>query len=149
MPLSAPPSLNQDHQELLRQLVRVQNLPGKTGHLAESLARPLQEHMEKEERLVLPLLGLLTDFAKEKRGSVSRKGSNLYLMLLKEYPDLLKGHRELRKILDRLKKVGAEEGHLSAVRFAEALARHSEEEEEIFYPAALLAGKNAYSRPRT
>ncbi len=147
MPLSAPPSLDRDHQDLLQLLVRVQNLSGKTGSLAESLAKPLQEHMEKEESLVLPLLGLLRDFAKGEKGSASaRRASRLYVMLQKEYPGMLRGHRELRKILEKLKKVGAEEGHLTAVRFAEALVRHSQEEEEVFYPAALLAGKTASAK---
>ncbi len=150
MPLSAPTSMDQDHQDLLQLLVKVQQLSGKTGSLAESLAKPLQEHMEKEESLVLPLLGILRDFAKGEIGTGSaRKASRLYVTLQKEYPGMLRGHQELRKILDRLKKVGAEEGHLTAVRFAEALVRHSQEEEEVFYPAALLAGKMALASPRT
>ena len=148
MPLSAPASIDQDHQDLLQLLVKVQELSGKTGSLAESLAKPLQQHMEKEETLVLPLLGLLRDYVKRKISSASaRKASRLYMTLQKEYPGMLRGHQELRKILDKLKKVGAEEGHLTAVRFAEALLRHSQEEEEVFYPAALLAGKMASSRP--
>lgn len=150
MPLSAPPSLNRDHEDLLHLLVSVQHLSGKTGGLAESLAKPLQQHMDKEESLVMPLLGLLRDYAKGKIGSASaRKASRLYLKLQKEYPGMLRGHQELNRILDKLKKVGGEEGHLTAVRFAEALARHSQEEEEVFYPAALLAGKMASSRTRT
>ncbi len=150
MPLSPPASMEEAHEDLLQLLMRVQHLSGKTGSLAENLAKPLQQHMEKEESLVLPLLGLLRDFAKGKVGSSStRKASRLYLTLQREYPGMLRGHQELRKILDRLKKVGAEEGHLTAVRFAEALVRHSQEEEEVFYPAALLAGKMASSRPKT
>ncbi len=38
---------------------------------------------------------------------------------------------------------------MTAVRFAEALEKHSQEEEEVFYPAALLAGKMASARPKT
>ena len=144
MSLSAPPSMEQDHQALLQLLVKVQQLSGKTGSLAESLAKPLQQHMDKEESLVLPLLGLLRDSATGKMGSASaRKASKLYATLQKEYPRMLRGHQELRTILDRLKKVGGEEGHLTAVRFAEVLQRHSQEEEEVFYPAALLVGKVA------
>ena len=118
--------------------------------MVEGLAKPLQEHMEMEESLVLPLLGLLRDYAKGKKGSASaRKASSLYVRLQKEYPGMLRGHRELGKVLDKLKKVGAEEGHLTAVRFAEALVRYSQEEEEVFYPAALLAGKIALAKPKT
>ncbi len=56
---------------------------------------------------------------------------------------MLKGHKEITRLLARLKRVAADEGHLTAVRFAESLEQHSQEEEEVLYPAALLAGKLA------
>ncbi len=56
---------------------------------------------------------------------------------------MLNDHREIIKLLSRLKKVASEQGHLTAVRFAEALQSHAKEEDEILYPAALLAGKLA------
>ena len=144
MPLSPPPSAERAHQELLHLLVKVQHVSGKTGSLAEDLAKRLQAHMEKEETLVLPLLGLLPDMLPSRpRSSSARRASELYLQLKQEYAGMLQGHREITKLLSRLKKVGAEEGHLTAVRFAEALEQHAREEEEILYPAALLAGRLA------
>ena len=144
MPLSPPPSAERAHQELLHLLVKVQHSSGKTGSLAEDLARKLQAHMEKEETLVLPLLGLLPDMLSSKRRAFSaRRASRLYLQLKQEYSGMLHGHQEITKLLSGLKKVGAEEGHLTAVRFAEALEQHAKEEEEILYPAALLAGRLA------
>ena len=144
MPLTPPPSAERAHQELLQLLVKVQHLSGKTGSLAEDLAKKLQVHMEKEESLVLPLLGLLSDLVsvKRRRGPV-KQASRLYREMKQEYSGMLNGHREIIKLLSRLKKLGAEEGHLTAVRFAEALEQHAKEEEEILYPAALLAGKLA------
>ncbi|HEY4822360.1 MAG TPA: hemerythrin domain-containing protein, partial [Candidatus Bathyarchaeia archaeon] len=72
-----------------------------------------------------------------------KRASRLYFEMKKEYSVMLKEHKEIIKLLSRLKKLGAEEGHLTAVRFAEALELHAKEEEEILYPAALLAGKLA------
>ncbi len=144
MPLSPPPSANKSHEELLQLLVRVQHLPGKTGSLAEAFAKELQVHMDKEEAYALPLLGILKEVLDGKLRPVSsRRASRLYQRMKEEYPEMLKGHRELVKQLSSLKKVGAEEGHLTAIRFAEALEQHAQEEEEILYPAALLAGKLA------
>ncbi len=144
MPLTPPPSAERTHQELLHLLVKVQHLSGKTGSLAEDLAKKLQAHMEKEETLVMPLLGLLPDLMSKKPSATSAKrASRLYLEMKKEYSGMLNGHREIFKLLSRLKKVGAEEGHLTAVRFAETLETHAKEEEEILYPAALLAGRLA------
>lgn len=147
MPLAPPSSIEKAHQELLHLLVKVQQSSGKTGSLAENLAKDLQAHMEREENLAMPLLGLLPDLLSKKpsRASAAR-ASRLYAEMRKEYPGMLHGHREIMKLLSRLKKAAAEEGHLTAIRFAEALEQHSREEEEILYPAALLAGRLASSK---
>ncbi len=144
MPLSAPASLEKEHQEIWRLLMGVQNLSGKTGSIAEKVAVDLKSHIDREESLALPLLGILRDLVNGKLTNASaRRASSIYVKFEKEYPGMLHGHKELYKMLERLKKVGAEEGHLTAVRFAEALEKHSQEEEEVLYPAALLAGRIA------
>jgi iron-sulfur cluster repair protein YtfE (RIC family) len=136
--------MEKEHQEIWQLLIRVQHLSGKTGTIAEKLAKDLKAHIEKEEELALPLLGILGDLAKRRLGSgVAKKASLLGSRFEKEYPGMLQGHKELRKYLERLKQVGAEEGHLTAVRFSEALEKHSREEEEVLYPAAILAGRMA------
>lgn len=144
MPLSAPPSMEREHQEIWQLLIGVQNLSGKTGSVAERLAKDLKAHIDKEENLALPLLGILRDLVDGKLSSASAtRASLLHTKFEREYPGMLHGHKELYKVLERLKKVGAEEGHLTAVRFAEALEKHSQEEEEVLYPAAILAGRTA------
>jgi len=144
MPLTPPSSAEKAHQELLHLLVKVQQSSGKTGSLAEGLAKSLRVHMEREETLAMPLLGLLPDLVSKKPSrATATRASRLYSKMLKEYPGMLHGHREIIKILDRLKKIAAEEGHLTAIRFAETLEQHSKQEEEILYPAALLAGRVA------
>jgi hemerythrin-like domain-containing protein len=142
--------MEKEHQDIWQLLIRVQHLSGKTGSVAEKLAKDLKAHIDKEESLALPLLGILRDIINGKLSGISAKrASALYLKFEKEYPGMLHGHRELAKMLERLKKVGAEEGHLTAVRFAEALEKHSQEEEEVLYPAALLAGRTAARQAKT
>ncbi|OLE84675.1 MAG: hypothetical protein AUF79_17415 [Crenarchaeota archaeon 13_1_20CM_2_51_8] len=117
--------------------------------MAEKLAKDLQVHIDKEESLALPLLGILRDIADGKlKNGVAKRASLLGSRFEKEYPGMLHGHKELLKFLERLKKVGAEEGHLTAVRFAEALEAHSKQEEEVLYPAAIVAGQMASKRAR-
>ena len=150
MPLSAPPSMEKEHEEIWRLLMSVQQLSGKTGIIAERLSRDLKEHIDKEESLALPLLGILRDIADDKlKNSVAKRASLLGSKLQREYPGMLHGHKELYTILERLKKVGAEEGHLTAVRFAEVLEAHSKQEEEVLYPAAIVAGQMASKRARS
>ncbi len=149
MPLSPPPSLEMEHEEIWQLLVKVQHLSGKTGSIAEKLAKDLKTHIDKEESLALPLLGILRDLADGKlKNGVARRASLLGAEFEKEYPGMLHGHKELRKFLERLKRVGAEEGHLTAVRFAEALEAHSKQEEEVLYPAAIVAGQMASKRAK-
>lgn len=144
MPLAAPASMEREHQEIWGLLIRVQHLPGRTGNIAERMAGDLKAHIDKEESLALPLLGILRDLVTNRlSASSARRASSIYMNFQKEYSGMLHGHREFAKILSKLKKVGAEEGHLTAVRFAEKLEKHSQEEEEVLYPAALLAGKLA------
>jgi len=150
MPLSAPLSLEKEHEEIWQLLIRVQHLSGKTGSIAERLAKDLKTHIDKEESFALPLLGILRDIADGKlKNSVAKRASILGLEFEKEYPGMLHGHKELYKILERLKKVGADEGHLTAVRFAEALEAHSKQEEEVLYPAAIVAGQMASNRAKS
>jgi hemerythrin-like domain-containing protein len=147
MPLTAPSTLEKQHEEIWKLLMEVQHLSGKTGSLAEKLVKDLKLHIDKEENLALPLLGILPDLASRKLSNASaRRASQIHQKLEKEYSGMLHGHKELYKILERLKKAGEEEGHLTAVRFVEALEMHSKEEEEVFYPAAILAGRIASQR---
>ncbi len=150
MPLTAPASMEREHQDIWQLLLGVQNLSGKTGSIAEKLAMPLKGHIDKEESLALPLLGILRDLVNgELSQATAKRASAISQKFEKEYPGMLHGHKELAKVLERLEKVGAEEGHLTAVRFAEALKKHSQEEEDVLYPAAILAGRMASKQART
>ena len=150
MPLSAPPSMEKEHEEIWQLLIEVQHLSGKTGSIAERLAKDLKIHIDKEESLALPLLGILRDIADGKlKNGVARRASLLGSRFEKEYPGMLHGHKELRKHLEHLKKIGSDEGHLTAVRFSETLEKHSKEEEEVLYPAAILAGRMASKRAKS
>ncbi len=144
MKMSIPTTVERSHQELLGLLVAAQRLPGKTGVVAEELAKNLQPHLDREEECALPLLGLLqTLVTRNVNAAESGRATKLYTQMKKEYPRMTREHKELHKLIEQLKKVGAEEGHLTAVRFAEKLERHTQDDEELLYPAALLAGRLA------
>ncbi len=147
MTLSRPTSIERAHQELLQLLIVVQRLPGKTGTCAEEVAKCLQPHSDREDECTLPLLGLLQDLA---AGTLTlaeaRQGSKVYARLREEYPLMSAEHKELFKLIGQLKTAGMEEGHLTAVRFAKTMERHAQDEEELLYPAALLAGRLASER---
>ncbi len=139
------PSVERTHQELLQLLVLAQHLSGKTGVRAEELAKNLEPHLEREDECALPLLGLLQTLATGKVTlAEARRASKLYSRLRRQYSSLSPEHKELAKLIEKLKRVASEEGHLTAVRFAETLERHSQDEEELLYPATLHRWKNSF-----
>src|SRR6266849_9468113 len=100
MPLSVPLSLQKEHEEIWQLMIKVQQLSGKTGSIAEKLSKDLKAHIDKEESLALPLLGILKDIADGKlKNGVAKRASLLGSRFEKEYPGMLHGHRELRKFL--------------------------------------------------
>ena len=95
------------------------------------------------------MLGLLQDLVGGRLSpAAARRAARLYSRMKKDYSRMSLEHQELSKLIGHLKSVGIEEGHVTAVRLAETLEKHVEDEEEFLYPAALLAGKVA-SRSRT
>lgn len=87
MPLSAPASIERDHQEIWELLIRVQNLSGRTGDIAERMAGDLKAHIHREQNFALPLLGILRSLVTNRIGgnSAKRTSSN-YANFHKEYP---------------------------------------------------------------
>ncbi len=149
MPLSTPSSVSTTHESLLQLLVVAQRLGGKTGRVAEEVARLVKPHIEKEEEIFLPLLGILPEAAGGKLSLTSAKrASKMYSKAMEEYRPMLEEHKALDKILARLKRVADEEGHPTATRFAELLKEHSLGEDQILYPAAILAGQIALRKAK-
>jgi hypothetical protein len=144
MPIHTPTSISAVHQDLLQLLVTAQSLQGKTGRVAEEIARLLKPHIEKEEHLFLPLLGILPDVVDGRLSpSSAKRASKLYAKVKDEYKIMLEEHKVLDKALAKLRRVADEEGHPTATRFAELLKAHSLGEDQILYPAAVLVGRIA------
>lgn len=150
MALSAPPSVERAHQELLQLLVVIQRLHGKTGDCATEVAKYLQPHQDREDECALPLLGLLQDLATRKLTlAEARRAARIYARMKEEYPRLTEEHMELFRLVEQLRASGMEEGHLTAIRFADTWERHTQDEDELLFPAALLAGRIASQRAVT
>ncbi len=146
--MPSPTSIERTHQELLGLMVATQHLQGRTGALAAKLARTLQPHLDREDEYALPLLGLLRTLVGGKLSlAEAKRASRLYARMREEYPRMSREHQELAKLIERLKKVSNEEGHPTATRFAEKLEQHAQQEEELLYPAAFLAGRLASEKP--
>jgi hypothetical protein len=58
-----------------------------------------------------------------------------------ELPEMLEEHKAVVAALENLKKAAAAENKPEHARFADKLIVHAQTEEEVLYPAAILAGE--------
>jgi hypothetical protein len=144
--LAIPEPLKIEHEKLHDQLVRLTKLPGQVGEAARNVATLLHPHFVKEETYALPPLGLLRSLAE---GQVTAKMEAVLALterLADDLPRMLEEHRAVVVALATLRAAAEAEGRADAAEFAEALRLHAETEEQVLYPAAMLAG--AYVRLR-
>jgi hypothetical protein len=58
-----------------------------------------------------------------------------------ELPQMLAEHKQIVGALDKLRDAARTAGRPEVERFAEALVLHAQTEEQVMYPAAILAGE--------
>jgi hypothetical protein len=73
MEFKIPESLELEHEELHRQLVKTIEEGGKVGEAAKAVADVLHPHFEKEEEYALPPLGLLPSLSYQDKISSEMK----------------------------------------------------------------------------
>jgi hypothetical protein len=134
-------ALESEHQELHVQLDRAIQAGGEVGAAATAVAELLHAHFVGEERYALPPLGLLPRLAAgeiepEMAGEVA-----LAETLKAELPQMLAEHRAIVAALGDLRAAAHRAQNEAALRFADQLERHAQNEEEILYPAAILVGE--------
>ena len=135
-----PDFIKIEHEELHEELAKAIAAGGKTGDAAREVEAVLTPHFEKEEAYAMPPLGLLVPLS---RGEIAPEMRSVLMMtdrLRADLPEMLKEHEGIHVALQRLAEAAKAENQLDAAAFAEHLAQHAEEEEQILYPAALLVG---------
>lgn len=140
MALETPASITTEHHELHEALHKAMAAGNKTGQAARAVAAVMAPHFEKEEAYAMPPLGLLGPLS---RGEAVPDQSVLGLTerLKAEIPVMLEEHRKIHTALAELGEAATAENHPDIARFAERLALHARNEEEVLYPAALLVGE--------
>jgi hypothetical protein len=136
-----PEPLKLEHEELHADLVRATKAGGKTGEAAKAVAQVLHDHFVKEEEFALPPIGLLAELT---RGKVDEQMRSVLVMtdrLKAELPEMLREHQAVVAALKKLTAAAETENLPDHVRFAEKLMLHARTEEEVLYPAAILAGE--------
>lgn len=138
--LVTPPSLKEEHKEIMGSLREFAINPDRTGRAIAELLDVLEPHFEKEEKLAMPVLGSISELVSGDRVTDLREIAESQVALLKEYDKMFDEHSEVRKFIVRAEKIAREEKHEEVVDLLEGLAHHARVEEEVLYPAALLVG---------
>jgi hypothetical protein len=137
--LKVSESLAKEHDELFHELRNVVERGDAIGKTANGLLTALEPHFEKENETAMPLLGVLEPLSKggpTHRTEVVR----LYDELASEYPRMLKEHARIRNLIGSVRRVASKKKDADVPALMRALEHHAAVEEEILYPAALLAG---------
>jgi hypothetical protein len=141
--LATPSALREEHEEIIGSLNELALLSDKTGKAVKELLEVLQPHFEKEEKLAMPLLGSLSELVSSCNQENLKEISEARQPLLLEYENMFLEHSELKDYIERCQKIAREEGHENVADLRGALAHHARVEEQVLYPAALLASSFA------
>jgi iron-sulfur cluster repair protein YtfE (RIC family) len=136
-----PQALATEHQALHEVLGRAVKETGPLGEAARNLEKVLHPHFQREEEIALPPLALLPRLA---RGDTSADMAGVLRMtdqLEKEMPQMLAEHQKIVTALQAFRQVADAAGQHDYVEFADELALHAQNEEQVTYPAALLVGR--------
>lgn len=138
--LMTPPSLKEEHKEIMGLLREYSEIQGETGNAVKKLLDVLEPHFQKEEKLAMPVLGSLPELVSGNRLRNLSEIAESQGALLEEYDGMLEEHSELRKFIASTKEIARQEKHQEVIDLLDGLAHHARVEEEVLYPAALLAG---------
>jgi hypothetical protein len=135
-----PGSVAAEHKELRATLEKAKREAGLLGVRARELAELIEPHFEKEENLALPPLALLPKLAWS--GTVADMADVLPIArrLGAELPLMVMEHKQIGSAVEAFLGAAREAQRPDYERFAESIAAHTLQEEEILYPAAVLVG---------
>ena len=138
--ITIPQSQQTEHEEIHEALAKATRTPGRVGAAAKELAAVLDPHVERENQIALPPLGLLAPLAAGDTPAGMQEALAMSDALRKELPGMLEEHKRIRAATEKLRTAAREEKASAHEHFAQTLAAHAQTEEEILYPAAILVG---------
>ena len=133
--------MEEEHEELHSELAKATKVPGKVGEAAKRVAEVLHPHFEKENEIALPVIGVARELAEGKTSPDFPKALELHEKFKAEYEKMLQEHVEIVKVLAELEKVARKAKKQYVIEFAKKLRLQPKTEEDLTYPAILMAGK--------
>jgi hemerythrin superfamily protein len=119
-----------------------------TGIIALKLKEIMMHHFREEEDYVLPALGVLSLLA---RDSVPSKPKEIILLtdkLKTQQHHIRAEHQLIGAFLKELLSVTNKEDRPAIEMFRKTVQRHAEDEETIYFPAAIVVGEHLKLRTK-
>lgn len=139
--IRTPQSIAAEHHELHETLAAATREQGALGETARALEARLAPHFKREEEIATPPLGLLPALAKAPATEEMRAVLPMTDALERELQQMLREHDAIRAAVTALRAAAVTAKRDEYVRFADGLAAHARQEEEILYPAAIAVGR--------
>jgi hypothetical protein len=136
-----PEAVKGEHEALAAALARAAEEPGEIGKAAREVERLVRPHCVREETFALPPIALLPQLA---RGEVTSRAEQVLPLtdrLQRELGSMLEEHKRIVRALERLLAAAHAAERDEHAECARRWIRHARTEEDVFYPAAVLAGR--------
>ena len=146
MDLKIPQALIEDHKEMGAALDRDAKETGKVGEAARALQAVMQPHIQREEKFALPPLGLLPIVSTGEVDYDMNEAVFLADKLKAEMPKMLAEHKAILAAINQLDEAARLQGKIQYQGLAAMMKLHLEEEEQVYYPAAMLVGVYLHAR---
>jgi hemerythrin-like domain-containing protein len=140
VPLAVPEPLAFEHQEMHDALARASREPGAIGDCAKRLMRILKPHIDKEETFALPPLGMLYQLVRGIHSPEEEAALIMAWRLREDLDNMLAEHRVIAAALEELLSAAKAERRVEYAELATRVLHHMQIEEQVLYPATILAG---------
>jgi hypothetical protein len=133
--------MKEEHRQLHRELVKTMNLGGQVGSAAREVAKTLHPHMERENKLALPVIGVTRELAEGKMPPDLSNAFDLSIKFKSELSRMLQEHAKIVRMLNKLERAAITAKRRDVVLLAKRLKHHLQTEEELTYSAVLMAAR--------
>jgi hypothetical protein len=138
MNIRIPQALVEEHRTLLAEIEKATHEGGLVGEAAIALKAAVVSHIERDNNVVLPVLGLLSAVVHDQLDVDLGEISHILDRVRVEIPKLASEHKSIQAAANRLGEVARHENKPEYISFAFQLWLHMDEEEAVYYPAAQL-----------
>jgi iron-sulfur cluster repair protein YtfE (RIC family) len=135
-----PESVREEHEEIFSGFRKLSKENSRTGKAVRELLKALEPHFEKEDEVAMPLLGAVARISKGQTGKGLEQVILLQERLANELDTMVAEHKTIGSYVASAEEAAEDEKNSMALSMLGALEHHAKMEEEVLYPAAMLAG---------